>query len=163
MEPTVRCAGCGAWVPATPGPTHRYMLSAPGCWGMYGRLTAELLSDPAAAGARQWCIDAYAVQHPGEPNQQAIQSVAAHLLSLYATIELHSPPAASHQVINRVTARKGHYIWLPPPVEFDLTVHDVLAHRDQLSHGSQQWARSAWDAWQSHHGQIETWYRRLFA
>jgi hypothetical protein len=28
-------------------------------------------------------IDAYAVQHPGQPSPQAIQSVVVHLLTLY--------------------------------------------------------------------------------
>jgi hypothetical protein len=31
--------------------------------------------------------DAYAAQHPGTPSPQAIQSVAVHLLALYAVLE----------------------------------------------------------------------------
>src|SRR5437764_9967088 len=104
MESSVRCVGCGALVPATAGPTHRYLLSAPACWAMYGELIAGLFSDPAAAPYRQLCVDAYAVQHPGEPNEQAIQSVAGHLLSLYTTIELNAPVVASHRVLNRATS-----------------------------------------------------------
>lgn len=127
MESTVRCVGCGAVVPATDGPTHRYMLSAPACWAAYGELTAVLLGDAAAAPHRQWCVDAFAVQHPGEPNAQAIQSVAAHLLSLYVTLELKAPPAASHRVINRVTARKGDYRWLTPPDKFTVTVRETCS------------------------------------
>src|SRR5215813_7857026 len=37
MRATVRCFGCGVAVPDIEGPTHRYMLSAPGCWARYGR------------------------------------------------------------------------------------------------------------------------------
>ena len=162
MELTVRCPGCRAWVPATEGPTHRYMLSAPACWAAYGELTAVLLSDAAAGSHRQWCVDAFAVQHPGEPNEQAIQSVAAHLLSLYAMLELKAPPAASHRVINRVTARKGDYFWLTPPDEFTVTARDVLADRAQLPDASHRWARSAWEAWGRHHDQIKSWYSVLF-
>jgi hypothetical protein len=159
---TLRCVGCGASVPATAGPTHRYMLSAPACWAMYGELNAVLLSDPAAASYRQSCVDAYAVQHPGEPNEQAIQSVAGHLLSLYATIELNAPGGVSHRVINRVTSRKGQYVWLTPPSAFAVTLREVLSNRDQLSDASHRWACAAWEAWRPHHDQIETWYSALF-
>jgi hypothetical protein len=158
----VRCVGCGALVPATTGPTQRYMLSAPACWAMYGELVAVLFSDPAAASYRQWCVDAYAVQHPGEPNEQAIQSVAGHLLSLYATIELHAPAGASHRVLNRATSRKGEYAWLTPPSAFAMTVQDVLANRHQLSDASHRWACAAWEAWRPHHDQIRTWHSVLF-
>jgi hypothetical protein len=139
------------------------MLSAPACWATYGELNAELLSDPHAVSYRQWCVDAYAVQHPGEPNDQAIQSVAAHLLSLYATLELNAPRAASHQVINRVIARKGHYVWLTPPLSFTVTVRDVLANRGHLQDAAHQWASCAWHAWLPHHNQIKAWYSALFA
>lgn len=158
----MRCVGCGAVVPATEGPTHRYMTSAPACWATYGELTAVLLSDPAATSYRQWCVDAFAVQHPGEPTEQAIQSVAAHLLSLYATLELNAPGAGSHRVINAVTARKGAYAWLTPPIAFTVTVGDVLASRDQLHDAAHKWARSAWDAWRPHHDQVKAWHSALF-
>jgi len=157
----VRCMGCGL-VPATAAPTHRFMLSAPACWALYGDLNAVLLSDPAAASYRQWCVDAYAVQHPGEPNEHAIQSVAGHLLSLYATIELNAPVVASHHVINWATSHKGEYAWLTPPSAFAMTVRDVLANRHQLSDASHRWACAAWEAWRPHHDQIRMWYSAAF-
>jgi hypothetical protein len=58
---------------------------------MFGELNALLLTNAAASEYRQWCVDAYAVQHPGEPSGQAIQSVSAHLVSLYATLVLRLP------------------------------------------------------------------------
>jgi hypothetical protein len=103
------------------------------------------------------------VQHPGEPNEQAIQSVAAHLLSLYAALELKAPPAASHRLINLVTARKGGYRWLTPPNTFSVTVRDVLANRAQLHDASHRWASKAWEAWGQHHDQVKSWYSELFA
>jgi hypothetical protein len=63
MAKIVPCVGCGALVSATPGPIHRYMISAPACWGMYGALNA-VLSASAAEEYRQWWVDAYAVQTP---------------------------------------------------------------------------------------------------
>jgi uncharacterized protein DUF5946 len=76
MTSAVRCVGCGAWVPDTTGPVPRYMTAAPACRAMYGELNAWLLTDPTAGAFRQWRVDAYAVQHPGEQTEQAIQSVA---------------------------------------------------------------------------------------
>jgi len=83
-EPVVteRCVSCGATVPRIEGPIHRYMTSAPGCWAMFGELQARILSDPAAAPHRQFCADSFAVEHPGTPGPNAIQSVGGHLVSL---------------------------------------------------------------------------------
>jgi hypothetical protein len=48
MAKMVPCVGCGALVNATPGPTHRYMISAPVCWAMYGELNVVLSTSAAA-------------------------------------------------------------------------------------------------------------------
>ena len=37
--------------------------------------------------AHQLTVDAYAIQHPGKPSAQSIQSVCVHLISLYASLE----------------------------------------------------------------------------
>lgn len=36
----VRSFGCGALAPDQDGPVHKYMLSAPGCWTLYGSVLA---------------------------------------------------------------------------------------------------------------------------
>jgi len=158
----LQCVGCGATVVETTGPIHRYMLAAPACWAMFGELNALLLSDPAAAGCRQWCVDAYAVQHPGEPNEQAIQSVACHLMSLYSTLVLKMPVSKAPGIITRATARKGHYRWLSPPSAHTMTVADILRDRQNIGNAAHQWARAAWDAWRPHHEQVKLWHSELF-
>ncbi len=158
----IPCVGCGATVAAAAGPIHRYMIAAPACWAMFGELNARLLSDPAAAGCRQWYVDAYAVQHPGEPNDQAIQSVACHLLSLYSTLVLKMPVEKAPGIITRAAGRKGHYRWLPPPSAHTMTIVDVLRNRQHPGDAAHEWARAAWDAWRPHHEQIKTWHSDLF-
>ena len=138
------------------------MTAAPACWAIYGELNAHLLSNPDAAGYRQWCVDAYAVQHPGEPNEQAIQSVAAHLLSLYSTLVLEMPINKASRVISRVTSRKGRYRWLPPPSTHTMTIVYVVRNHHRLDEVAREWARAAWDAWRPHHEEVKTWHSDLF-
>jgi hypothetical protein len=86
----VRCFGCSALVPDRHGPVHKYMLSAPGCWAMYGSVLAWCAdsgltaADPTTA---QRMVDAYAVQHATNRDRRNRQSVAVHLMSLCAALE----------------------------------------------------------------------------
>jgi hypothetical protein len=156
------CVGCGATVPLAAGPVHRYVTAAPGCWAMYGELLARLLSDPQADRYRQLCVDAYAVQHPGHPNPQAIQSVVGHLISLYAQLELGLPTDAAAALLRRVTQRKGQYHWLTPPsFENVHTLGYVMDRPNELAEATREWAGAAWRAWSPHQAQIREWYGRL--
>jgi hypothetical protein len=161
-ESTERCVGCGATVPRITGPIHRYMISAPGCWALHGELSARLLGDPGAGRFRQLCVDAYAVQHPGTPSPQAIQSVAGHLISLYAQLELGLATEAAPGLLQRVTREKGQYHWLTPPSLANVrTIVYVLAELDRLPEAAHEWAADAWRAWAHAHEQVRAWYRRL--
>jgi hypothetical protein len=161
-DTTERCVGCGATVPLAAGPVHRYMTAAPGCWAMYGELLARLLSDPQDARHRQRCVDAYAVQHPGSPSPQAIQSVAGHLISLYAQLELGLATDAAGALLQRITRRKGQYHWLTPPsFENVRTLGYVMARPNELAEATREWAGAAWRAWAPHHAQIREWYGRV--
>ncbi len=51
------CPVCGGRFPDIDGPTHRYLLSSPGCWGAYGTVRAHQAAD----------YDAFAAQHPHSP------------------------------------------------------------------------------------------------
>lgn len=84
LEP---CRGCGALVPCGDGPTHRYIGASPGCWAVFGEVLAREYSDRRYWPVYQLTVDAYAVQHPGEPSRQTIQSAAIHLISLYSVLE----------------------------------------------------------------------------
>ena len=164
IEARERCVGCGAIVPRIAGPTHRYMTAAPGCWAMHGQLLARLLGGPATEGLRQLCADTYAVQHPGGRDPQAVQSVAGHLISLYAQLELGLPVETARALLGRVVRRKGHYHWLSPPSqEGARTVEHVLARLDWLEDAAREWAADAWQAWAAHHDQVRAWYREIAA
>ena len=73
------CAGCGALVPVTDGPTHPYIGASPGCWAIYGEVLAREYGEYAYPPVHRLTVDAYAAQHPGVPSRRSIQSVAIHL------------------------------------------------------------------------------------
>jgi hypothetical protein len=111
---------------------------------------------------RQLCVDAYAVQHPGQPGPQAIQSVGGHLVSLLAQIELNLPLSRSAALLERGVRRKGLFTWLTPPT-FD-SAHTVLFMQANLGDpawAAREWAASAWRAWAPHHAQVRAWYDEL--
>src|SRR4051812_1460015 len=83
----VSCPGCGGMFPEMEGPIHRYMESSPACWATYGEVLALEYSNPAYAENYRFGVDAYAVQHPGRPSPQSIQSVAVHLIRLCLLLE----------------------------------------------------------------------------
>ena len=159
---TEQCVGCGAIVPRMEGPIHPYMTSAPGCWAMHGELSARHLSDPTAVRYRQLCVDAYAVQHPGTPGPQAIQSVALHLVSLHAQLERGFSLRQAMRLIQSGTQLKGRFAWLTPPSFSDaLTIADMLEYEGDPAIGARDWAQSAWTAWTPHHDQVRIWYELL--
>ena len=85
----VRCFGCGALVLDVDGPTHDYMLAAPGCWALYCSLEdwKSHLAMPGAVAVVQDLVDAYAAQHPAHADRRNRQSVAIHLMSLCLALE----------------------------------------------------------------------------
>ncbi len=150
-------------LPEVAGPTHRYLESSAACWATYAEVLAREYSDPALfRAAHRLTVDAYAAQHPGRPSAQSISSVALHLLSLCAVLEHGRSPDQAAELIGQGTRRKARYRWLTPPESLGaVTVRDVWkapaagGHRAQV----QAWARSVWQAWAPHHGQIREWYR----
>lgn len=159
---TERCIGCGAIVPIVDGPIHRYMTSAPGCWAAYGEVAAHFLTDTAAGAYRQLCVDAYAVQHPGQPGPQATQSVGVHLVSLLAQLELSLPVERSWAVLERGIQQKGFFTWLTPPTfEAAYTVLFMRTNLDDPLWAAREWAVSAWRAWAAHHAHVRAWYDEL--
>jgi len=154
------CFSCGALVPNMDGPTHRYMLSSAGCWAVYGSLLARDYGEYGYPAVHRSSVDAYAVQHPGKPMPQAIQSVAVHLIGLYYTFERGLPSAQVTRAIGRATQFSGQFVWLEPPVSMGkITVVDA-ANADGLEAYQRiagEWALSAWQAWGAHHDQIRAW------
>ncbi|MGB5047514.1 MAG: DUF5946 family protein [Caldilineaceae bacterium] len=162
-----RCVGCNAEVQVIDGPIHRYMTSAPGCWQRYGELLGVLYTRPTLQMAVVLCVDTYAVQHPGTPNPQAIQSVAVHLLNLYDYLVRGRPAGRPQELLSD---RAFHSIappssrasfWLEPPsFAASRTVFDMplSGPDDAIETSARAWAESAWAAWSAHHNRIADWY-----
>ena len=155
----IRCLGCGAPVPDIAGPTHEYMLSAPGCWATFNQV-AVLQYAIASFDLRRMAVDAYAVQHPGTTDRRAVQSVAVHLISLYFVLERGLTPTEATDKMRLALTDKSRFVWLEPPsLMGEITVVDVVNITDPAEHEAlvKRWARSAWEAWSSHHDQIRKW------
>jgi hypothetical protein len=156
----VSCMGCGGTVPAVEGPTHRYMESSPGCWAVYGEVLAREYSDPAFAAAHRQTVDAFAVQHPGQPSLQSIQSVGVHLVRLCLILERGFSDAAAGDAMKMIASRKAMLRWLIPPTSMGpITAVDVWRTNGAHEHATavRGWARSAWQAWAQHHEQVRRW------
>lgn len=159
----IRCIGCGGLVPEMEGPTHRYMESSPGCWHLYGQVLAREYGDPVYAALHRLTVDAYAVQHPGRPSPQAVQSVCVHLLSLCLVLERGLAATYATRVIGEATRAKERFYWLNPPASLgEITVADVAGASAPHQHEERvrEWAQSAWSAWAEHHTTVRSWCLR---
>ncbi len=159
-EDRIACLGCGGLVPDIDGPSHRYMLAAPGCWAAYTGMLGggrRVPTDGRDAGIHPGLtIDAYAVQHPGEANPQAIQSVWVHLITLHLALE-QGWPAASLVAIRRagadLTVDRPR---LPPPASMGpITAIDISEAADaDVVKLVRRWVDGAWQAWHDHHDDV---------
>jgi hypothetical protein len=155
----IRCLGCGALVPDIEGPTHEYMLSAPGCWSLFNQVAVQQY-EIASFDLRRLAVDAYAVQHPGTTDRRAVQSVAVHLISLYFVLERGLTPTEATDKMRHALTDKSRFAWLEPPLSMGaITVVDVVNVTDPAKHETivKRWARSAWEVWHEHHDRIRMW------
>lgn len=154
------CPGCGVVLEEREGPIHRYMESSPACWAVYGEVLAREYSDRTYFQVHRLSVDAYAVQHPGRPGPQAIQSVAVHLIRLCLLLERGLPMAHANDAMLRASEQEHLYVWLEPPASRgSVTVADVVGAQDVDTHMAavRRWADAAWQAWAPHHGTIRGW------
>ena len=154
------CEGCGALLPIHNGPAHPYMRSSAACWAAYGEVLAREYSDAAFAMIHRLGVDAYAVQHPGQPSPQSIQSVAVHLIRLCLLLDEGAEIGRANELMVAATKMKKHFVWLtPPPSRGAITVADLHRARSAAEHVEveRSWAEAAWQAWSPHHATIRTW------
>jgi Family of unknown function (DUF5946) len=159
------CPGCGGLFEERDGPIHRYMLSSPGCWAVYGEVLAREYSDPAYGRVHRLSVDAYAVQHPGIPSPQSIQSVAVHLIRLCLLLDKGVDLQRANDVIKAAAESGQNYVWLTPPASLgEITVADVYQAQDPDEHEQRvrRWASSAWIAWSGHHATVRSWLPNRF-
>jgi hypothetical protein len=154
----IKCPGCGGSFPDIDGPTHRYMESSPGCWAAYGEVLAREYSDPAYMAVHRLSVDTYAIQHPGRPSRQSIQSVGLHLSRLCLFIEGGLAAERANDAMLAAARFKQSMVWLEPPASFgDITVARVVTATTVDAHVAavSDWARAAWQAWAPHHSVIQ--------
>ncbi len=139
---------------------HRYLESSPGCWAVYGEVLAREYQQPAYFQAHKLTVDAYAVQHPGQPSPQSIQSVAVHLIRLCLLLERGLDMERANAAMLSATSQKTKYHWLPPPgSRGEITAADVHRTASAAEHIARvrAWAASAWTAWSEHYGTVHSW------
>lgn len=158
MQELIKCYGCGAWVKDIKGVPHKYIGAAAGCWEIYGEILAKeygeyCYPDPT----HRLTADTYAVQHPGQPSRQAIQSVNVHLVRLYLVLEKGLSMKQATIAMTRVLRHAGKFAWLEPPQPNGrITVLDVIKAQNSEEHMKvvETWAKDVWKAWAIHHEKI---------
>jgi hypothetical protein len=133
------------------------MLASPGCWALFGDVSAREYSDPAYRAHGLQLVDPYAVQHPGVPERRSAQSVWLHLVSLCLHLEHGYADDVSVRRLQALASERRTYEWLEPPSSLgDVTVVDVHAATTPAEHiaAVRRWCESAWEAWAVHHPAI---------
>lgn len=136
------------------------MESSPACWAAYGEVLAREYSDPAYFQVHRLSVDAYAVQHPGKPSPQTIQSVAVHLIRLCLLLERGLPMERANAAMLKASEQEALYVWLEPPVSRgSMTVAEVLEAQGVEAHMAavRCWAETSWAAWAPYHATIKNW------
>jgi hypothetical protein len=162
------CPGCQARLPQSSGPTHRYIGASAACWAIYTALgVGEPPVGPTPLGAL--LVDAYAAQHPGVPSDQAIQSVAVHLITLYGVlVRGHSPADAialrTRPLREQTSPKRGRFHWLAPPdLSGTIGVAAIAAAPTPELRATlvEECVRSVWHAWAPAHATtVSAWYER---
>jgi len=144
------------------------MDSSAACWAAFGSLNdPERPLGPSEFNAL--VVDAYAAQHPGTPSNQAVNSVAIHLMVLYGVLERDFQPAQALWLRMRPgrpsnIPKHERFHWLSPPsFASSLTVADVAAGKTPLERSSlvEAWVKSVWAAWAGpYRGQVEVWFEK---
>lgn len=161
------CFACGAEVPRkSGGKTPDHMSSSPGCWAVFGKILRREYQKPGYRENHRLTVDAYTVQHPGQPSPAASRSMALRLISLCAVLERGIPQGKVSQSLEWLSEQGPQFEWLEPPTPLrrgDVTVADVLEAKSAEAHvyGVEIWARSAWKAWRPHHDTVRGWLKGL--
>lgn len=136
------------------------MESSPACWAAFGEVLAREYSDQAYFQVHRLSVDAYAVQHPGKPSSQTIQSVAVHLVRLCLLLERGLPMERANDAMLKASAQEQKFVWLTPPASLgSVTVADVRDAEGVEAHMAavRRWAQVAWEAWSPHHATVRSW------
>jgi hypothetical protein len=139
------------------GKPHKYIGAAQGCWNLYCEVLAKEYGEyNYPQPTHRLTVDTYAVQHPGEPTGQAIQSVNLHLISLYFVLKKNMCGKEVTKKIGEALEKNPCFEWLEPPVpNGKITVIDVLKAKNKNEHEKivRQWAEDVFNCWYLKHKQ----------
>ncbi|MGD0879160.1 MAG: DUF5946 family protein [Anaerolineales bacterium] len=159
MGELIKCYGCSALVKNIPGEPHKYIGATSGCWEIYGEILAKEYGEYGyPEPTHRLTVDTYAIQHPGKPKPQSIQSVNVHLMSLYLVLEKGQSGPEATKSIGEIIKHANNFVWLDPPTpNGQMTVLEIVVAQDLLEHQRlvELWARDVWKAWSSYHHQIQ--------
>lgn len=167
MTPFTPCPNCYALLPAVDGPTHRYIGASAACWELYTNLNNGGEPPLAPSSHNTLLVDAYAAQHHGVPSDQAIQSVAVHLLTLYGVFERGVPVEKALWLRRRglreqKSGKRGRYHWLTPPsFAGSITIAAIvqLPTPSARSQKVKEYVEQVWAIWSKPHlSTIIRWY-----
>ena len=136
------------------------MESTPGCWASFGRVLAREYEDQRYLGVHRLTVDSYAVQHPGIPSRQSIQSVGVHLVRLCLFLERALSPEGANDAMLAAAKAKSQYVWLEPPSSLGaLTIAEVEATTGVAAHYAavRAWASQMWEVRSTHHSTVRAW------
>ena len=153
---SIKCYGCGASVTKIEGQPHKYIGATQGCWNLYEQILVKEYGEynyPELT--HRLTVDTYAIQHPGQPNKQSIQSVNGHLVSLYFVFVKKLSGKEATKKLGKILANNPKFEWLEPPIpNGQKTIVDVLKATDKEEHIKKvrEWSEDVWNCWNSKHG-----------
>ncbi len=144
------------------GTTHAYMISTPGCWAAYGAVLGREYQNAALFDrCHRLTVDAYAVQHPGDPaERRARQSFWIHGASLWMVLRMGRAHRAATAALQQLA--QGDFPVAPPRPHFGLTHADVLG-APESDHEAQvrAWAEATLASYAHAHAAFEALARRV--
>lgn len=153
----IKCLGCGALVENSIGEAHKYIGAKQGCWDLYSEVLAKEFNEyKYFEHTNRLTVDTYAIQHPGLPGKQSIQSVNIHLISLYIVLVENLNSREATKMIGKILEKKPEFVWLDPPVpNGKITIIDVLKAKNKEEHQEivKEWAKDVFACWYLKHKQ----------
>jgi hypothetical protein len=151
------CSGCGLTMPARGTTAARsYYNTSAECWDLYTEVLATEYSNAFLFGqVHQLTVDAYAVQHAGDPHPD--KSLGVHLCGLYLSLESGIRSPYVPPLLQRLVAAIKVWPHFQPPTErVSLTVFDVAMCDGAEDHIRvvKEWAQGIWGCWAQHHIEV---------
>lgn len=152
------CRACGGDFPESEAEaTHAYMSSSPECWAAYGLILEREYSDPKLfASSHRLTVDAYALQHPGDPSlRRAVQSFWIHGASLWMVLRMQRSAAAATGALKTLAGGEFKERPVESP-QFVATCADLLSSPLERHHElAKSWAQAALEGWREAHHEFE--------